>query len=313
MNEAWMTPGVWPPCASTRFAARIAHDDPSGCQVALLGLPDDLGVRLNGGRPGTHEGPSAVREALCRYGGQFDGLSRRPLDTKVFDVGDVIPAPGHDASALLETHARVRSIVSDLHSRGLVPLCIGGGHDLSFPAIAALADTVGAVGGVNLDAHLDVRQRVGSGMPFRRLIEQRCLEPARFVELGLGRFVNDQNDVEWLGGHGARLVWIDQVLKEGLNVGRHFELAFAGGRPGFVSIDLDGLDQSLVCGVSAMNPMGVQVWHATSLAEAAGRHSAVRHFDLMELSPMHDPSGKSARVAALIVLAFLSGFAERVS
>jgi formimidoylglutamase len=305
------TRGNWPECAPTRFAASIERGDPRGCSVALLGLPDDLGVRLNGGRSGANAGPDALRDAMARYGGQFDGLRGRALDVRVFDAGDVVPAVGDDAATLHETHARVRRVVGELHAMGLVPLCIGGGHDLSFPAIAALADGVGPLGGVNLDAHLDVRQRVGSGMPFRRLIEERCLDATRFVELGLGRFVNDQADVQWLAEQGARLVWIDEVLQHGARIDDHFALAFTEGQPGFVSIDLDGLDQSVVSGVSATNPLGASVWHATTLAEAAGRSSAIRHFDVMELSPVHDPAAKSARVAALIVLSFLAGFSQR--
>ena len=49
------SPPKWPAVAAGRFAAAVRTDDPEECTVALLGLPDDLGVRLNGGRPGARD------------------------------------------------------------------------------------------------------------------------------------------------------------------------------------------------------------------------------------------------------------------
>ncbi|HVZ31208.1 MAG TPA: arginase family protein, partial [Polyangiaceae bacterium] len=98
-----------------RFAARVQSDTPAGCRVALLGLPDDLGVLLNGGRPGAQRGPSAFRAALARFGVPWDGLRDRALALSVFDAGDIEPAPGASALALAETHARVLDAVAWLH------------------------------------------------------------------------------------------------------------------------------------------------------------------------------------------------------
>lgn len=306
------TPGRWPECTATSFASRIERGEPGRCQVALLGLPDDVGVQLNGGRVGARAGPTAFREALCRFGTPYDGLSRRELTTRVYDAGDVIPAGGNTPETLLETHARVAEVVAPLQAAGLVVVCIGGGHDLSLPPIRVLAVNSGApLGGINVDAHLDVRSRVGSGMPFRSLIEAGALDPARFVELGLGRFANEAADVAWLAAQGAELVLIDEVLRDGWAIERWFERAALDSRPGFVSIDLDGLDQSAVAGVSAKNPMGLSVWQVAQLAERAGRSAFVRHFDLMELCPRYDLDGKSARVAALLFLHFIAGFEAR--
>jgi arginase family enzyme len=179
------------------------------------------------------------------------------------------------------------------------------------PTISALARHTGrALGGVNVDAHLDVRQRVGSGMPFRRLIEAGLLDARCFVELGLGRFSNDLDDFEWLRARGAELVLVDAVLRDGLHAERRLARALAAG-PGFLSIDLDGLDAAAAPGVSARNPLGLRVEHAAELAELAGAHPQVRHFDLMELCPQRDVEERTARVAAYLFLAFMAGYARR--
>lgn len=294
-----------------RLAARLQRASHQGCRCALLGLPDDLGVQLNGGRPGAKTGPSQFRSALARFGVAWDGLRGRELNLHVYDAGDVEPAPGDDEAALFETHRRVLDTVTYLHEHGLIPVCVGGGHDLSLPAISALSRRVGEpLGGINLDAHLDVRARVGSGMPFRRLIEAEHLAPDRFVEVGLGRFSNDAHDLEWIGSRGAWLIHAETVLERGLDPAALLAHATAGGSA-FVSIDLDGLDQTVAPGVSAPNPLGLRLYDAARLAEAAGAHPAVRHFDLMELCPRFDQDSRTARSAVLVFLHFVAGLMQR--
>ncbi len=304
-------PGVWPTRRDDRASALFELERARFARVALIGLPDDTGVRLNGGRPGAALGPHAFRAALAGFGTPYDAATRSVIELRVFDAGDVEPAEGNDEAALFETHARVEAALTALHELGLVPACVGGGHDLSLPSIRALSRLSGAsLGGLNVDAHLDVRKRVGSGMAFRRLIEEECLAPTRFVEFGLGRFVNDEADCVWLESLGAELITAEQVARREVSVEACLGRIVASGTS-FVSIDLDAIDAAAMPGVSALNPAGLDVHVVTALAAAAGATSAVRHFDLMELCPEQDSSGRSARIAAQLFLAYLSGFARR--
>lgn len=279
---------------------------------------------LNKGRPGAGEGPRAFRAALGRFAVGYDARERRALDVGVFDAGDVVPSRpdehhGDGVAALHATHERVTEAVGAIHEAGLVPVCVGGGHDLTFASVRALARRVGgAVGGVNVDAHLDVRAEVGSGMPFRALIEGGFLDPARFVEFGIGRFVTSEDQAAWARERGVTIVGIEAALEGNMSVESAVERATGvpAGRAGgvaFVSIDLDGIDGTQAPGVSAVNPMGLSVEHAAAFAEEAGRREEVRHFDIMELSPAHDVDGRTARVAALLFMRFVAGFMERTS
>jgi arginase family enzyme len=233
------------------------------------------------------------------------------LNVRVFDAGDIQPVRGVTEAALLETHARVERAVLKLHRLGLVPVCIGGGHDLTLPGVTALAKHAGAaVGGISVDAHLDVRARAGSGMAFRRLIETRRLEPRWFAVVGVGRFANEPEHLTWLTKQGARLFFADPVPASGFPL-KPLETVSTKVSAAFVTIDLDGVDSAAAPGVSALNPLGLSVRDAATLAEAAGTDRRVRHFDLMELSPPHDPSGRTARIAAFLFLSFVAGFARR--
>lgn len=285
----------WPDRPEGRFAAAIRNGSPEGCAVAILGLPDDTGVRLNGGRPGAAEGPAAFRRALARYGVASPAGFDWPA---VYDAGDVTPA-GDNPKGIHETHRRVTEAAAAILDMGMLPVGIGGGHDLTFPLVRALARRCDTLAGVYFDAHLDVRAEVGSGMPFRALIEEAGV--SQLGIFGASPFANSAEHTAYFRERHNHF-YADERLAE----------VFEGARTElFVSLDLDVIDAAHAPGVSAMNPAGWSPRQAEAAAIAAGRCSRVRCFDIMELSPPHDQGGRTARLAAHLFLSFLRGFADR--
>ncbi len=280
----------WPAdVAAGRFASTLRTESPDGCAIALLGLPDDTGVRLNHGRTGAAGGPKAFRAALARYGAADSAAGTLPL---VFDAGDVMPT-----GSLEKTHERITEATTALLNRGLFPIAIGGGHDLTLPFVRAVTAKYPRMAGVYFDAHLDVRETAGSGMAFRRLVED-CGIRALHVH-GFQPLVNSKAHLDWFRAHGGR-THLDPA-----------RVALPKGRDLFVSFDLDVLDAAHAPGVSALNPSGWSVREAEAWALVCGAEPRVRCFDLMELNPVHDEDGRTARVAAHLFLTFLQGFAQR--
>jgi len=284
-------PGIWADASTSRFASTIARGDPKGCAVALIGMPDDTGVRLNNGRPGAAEGPTALRAALSRYGVSDPGGWDWP---KVYDAGDVIV----EAGDLSETHRRVTQAVEAVVEQGLFPIGIGGGHDLTFPFVRGVVGSGPPMHGVYFDPHLDVRDAEGSGMPFRRLIE--CGAANALTIHGFQPFANSTDHLRWFQAHGGR---VSDLSPEDSWPGRDT----------FVSLDMDVIDQAYAPGVSALNPAGWSPATCERWVSAGGRNPRVRCFDIMELSPPNDPSGRTARLAAHLLLTFLRAFVERAS
>lgn len=283
-------PGRWPAeIVPGRFAATIARDNPAGCAVALLGLADDLGVRLNRGRPGARQAPQAFRAALARYGAAIPAHGPLP---RVFDAGDVRPG-----RTLEETHDRVTAATAALLDAGLFPVAVGGGHDLTYPFVRAVAARHPRMGGIYFDAHLDVRATRGSGMSFRKLATECGIRPLHLH--GYRPLVNSREHYE------AFLTLRGRVHPDGAPV------KLPRARALFASLDLDVLDAAHAPGVSAPNPAGWTVRQAEAWVRACGASRSVRCFDLMELNPAHDHDGRTARVAAHLFLSFLAGFATR--
>ncbi len=289
MTTNYLNPVSWDNIPSSKFASLI-RSNPDGCQIALIGLPDDTGVQLNNGRPGAKEGPTAFRKALAKYGVTDPTGWTWPT---VFDAGDVDIVPGN----LHETHRRITQAVKSILDLRLFPIGIGGGHDLTFPFVRALADHFGPLDGVYFDAHLDVRETDGSGMPFRKLLETGAAKSMRLH--GFDPNANSAEHVRWFQAHGGR---IDDNL--GCNAPWPTQNTF-------VSLDLDVIDQSSAPGVSAHNACGWSSTQTETWILESGRNPLVRCFDIMELSPPYDRDDRTSRLAARLFLTFLRGYSER--
>jgi formiminoglutamase len=307
----FVTPPEYPaPVRAGRFASGLVLNVPElrgaaaligKCSVALLGLPDDTGVELNHGRIGAASGPTAFRAALARYGASDPAGWVWP---SVLDAGDVAPALEYakDVPAMLhETHRRVTAATKAICAMGLFPIAIGGGHDLTFAFVRGVIEHARSVGtvidhGISFDAHLDVREAVGSGMPFRALIEQ-CSVRSHTVH-GLDAMANAESHVRWFREHGGLIAADDHTPSE-------------PERESFVSFDLDVLDASVAPGVSAMNPCGWSVQRAAEWVEVLAASKRVHCLDFMELCPPHDEQGRTARVCVRLFLHALRGLAGR--
>ncbi|MBX3357484.1 MAG: formimidoylglutamase [Phycisphaeraceae bacterium] len=307
-----VAPPFWPETPPGRLAAAIYRnstdliDRPEAlqeaaakCRIGLIGLPDDTGIELNHGRPGARTGPHALRAALARYGvaTPMPDPARASIDPpsfpRLFDVGDIIPA-----ETLAETHDRVSAAVAAVLDLGLFPIAIGGGHDLTFPFVRAVARRHGPLRGIYFDAHLDVRPTEGSGMPFHRLLSEG--HAAALTCIGINPLANSREHFDWYTANGGNFEVFapDQWPRSG-----------SAGQ--FVSLDLDVIDSSQAPGVSAMNPCGLSAREIADYVRSAGRCPSVACFDIMELSPPHDENSRTARLAAHLLLQFLLGFAER--
>ncbi|MBL4592073.1 MAG: arginase family protein, partial [Phycisphaerales bacterium] len=290
------------------------------CQIALIGLPDDTGVKLNNGRPGAKEGPAAFRKALAKYGVAQPSGWDWPT---VFDAGDVDVVPGD----LHETHRRVTQAVKSLLDLGLLPIGIGGGHDLTFPFVRAVSDHFGPLEGMYFDAHLDVRETDGSGMPFRKLLETGAAQSLRVH--GLDFNSNTREHVKWFTDqpnchisefddpedyYFSQIEVCAQPRSPSPIMSAPPNPLMDGYWPdsdAFVSLDLDVIDQAHAPGVSAHNACGWTPKQTEEWIRVAGRCPNTRCFDIMELSPPHDRDDRTARIAARMFLAFLQGYSQR--
>jgi formimidoylglutamase len=285
-------------------------------QIGLLGVPSDAGVIQGGGRAGAIGGPDAIRDQLKRYGSAYNFEREADLSSLALaDFGDLTP----DEASVEETHRRLSEVVSAIAQLGAIPLLLGGGHDLTFGGVRGLAQGgSGALGGIALDAHFDVRETVDgvitSGTPFRNILEKiEAIQGEHFIEIGGNGLVNAKAHLDFLLRKKARIFSLAETRRKGMGpiIEKGLQIAGHGTARLFCSIDLDSVAQVFAPGVSAPSPEGLTPEEVSLAAYLIGLHPKVAYFDIMELNATFDQDGRTARLAAALVLHFLAGVALR--
>src|SRR5262249_41986819 len=157
-----------------------------------------------------------------------------------------------------------------------------------------------SVGGINVDAHLDMRPvvdgRLSSGTPYRRIIEELGVGGEHLVAFGLHPSVNSKAHYAWARNAGVECRSLGQVRAQG--VVSEFVSALEGlersSNALFVSMDLDVFAGPYAPGVSAPGTDGLVPAEGRAIAHAAGKNPKVRLFELMELNPLFDTNERTA-------------------
>lgn len=292
-----------------------ADDSLEGYDVALIGLPEDRGILANGGREGARLGPRFIRKAFYRL---TPGFRPSLSDLSIADVGDVRT----EGRSLDEVHEGARAIVAAIASRGVLPVVLGGGHDLTFPGLHGLVDGLflkeGELGVINVDSHLDVRDMshgITSGTPFFRALEElpgKPLKGGNFVEFGVQELHNSPWYYQWLRETGATVFTLKSLQGRPMETFlQALQISGEGTRVVAVSVDIDAARSTDAPGASASNPNGLSAQDLEKVAYLAGRTERVRFFDIMEMSPPLDVDGRSSALAAAVLFWFLKGLCER--
>lgn len=284
-----------------KMGERVGRDPSAyaGARIVLLGCPQDHGVRRNRGRPGAAAAPREIRRQLYRLASPV-GLD----DGGMFDVGDVAIAQN-----LEETHRRHRAIVDRLLSDDKTVVVLGGGNDISHPDVSALAAAARDVLAFNVDSHFDVREaaRPNSGTPYRQLLDEGTLHPGDLYQMGCKPGTNGPAYVRYLEELGVPVRTFDEIERHGVERAFREILELRGDREAvFWGFDMDAVRSADAPGVSAGYPVGFTAMDACRIAEAAGREPRTRIFEISECNPRRDVDGRTAKLAAMMVVAFVA-------
>ena len=282
--------------------------------VGLLGVPFDWGVSLSGGRPGAAQAPDAIRTQIKHYGNAADvGRDIDLTSLAVADFGNVVTATKNSG----KTHTNITAAVKYAFGYAKTLVVLGGGNDISYATIKGFSQTYnGNIGGMNCDAHFDVREvrdkRMTSGTPYRRLLEDNYLKGKNFIEFATQGHVNSSAHKKWLLSRRARIFFLSDIRKSGVKrIFAKFALATKDSYALFVSIDIDSIAQAFAPGSSAPSPDGLTPQDALALAYMAGQHPKVQLFEIMEVSPIYDIDNMTSRLAVNIIFEFLAGYTRR--
>lgn len=305
---------VWPFAdVATFLDAPYRPDAPAlpdfgGLDVALVGVPMDLGVT---NRAGSRLGPRAVR-AIERIGPYEHVMRRAPLaDAKVADIGDV---PLLSRFSLDQCHADIETFFGRIVAAGVTPLAVGGDHSIT----GSILKAIGAerpVGLLHIDAHCDTSgayegSKLHHGGPFRRAVLDGVLDPERVVQIGI------RGGAEYLWEFsyesGMTVIHAEDVADLGIPVVVERARAVVGSGPTYVSFDIDSVDPGFAPGTGTPEVGGLTPREVLALLRGM-RGIEVVGGDVVEVAPQYDATSNTAHVAAQVLFELLCLATDRNS
>ncbi|MFO1122573.1 MAG: agmatinase [Hyphomicrobiales bacterium] len=289
------------------FMRTQRHDVSPDLDVALVGVPFDIGVNY---RAGARQGPSAVREAsrLIRRVHSTSGIA--PYD--ICNVADVGDAPVNPID-LARSIAMIEEFFARIHGAGAVPLAIGGDHTVPLPILRAIAGER-PVGIFHIDSHADTLDtladtRINHATTFRRGVEEGLIDPRRTIQIGLRGSRFSPDDIRWGQDAGFTCITFDEYEAMGREAVIRRIREVLGQGPTYMTIDIDGIDPAWAPGtgvpeIGGLTPRDVQVMiRSLQGMELVGG-------DICEVAPCFDPTGITAVTAANLMWEMLCVLAD---
>lgn len=295
-------------------------------KYVVLGLPEDVGVRANGGRGGAYSAWMPALTSLLNLQdnqflqgknlmvlGEIDFSNEmnavRDLD---FHIAENIALARQEVEKIDE---KVFSVMKEIFSAGKIPIVVGGGHNNSYPLLKALSVIQNKkVNAINCDAHADFRPLEGrhSGNGFSYAFQNNFLD--QYAVVGLHENYNSQFVINALNENKERLhfstfeeIFIEELISHRDAVQYALNFLKPSGNSCGVEIDLDTI-QNIPS--SAKTSSGINTIHARQYAYNCGRQLPVAYLHIAEAAPVLShirTDNKTGKLIAYIISDFLKG------
>ncbi|MFT6959862.1 MAG: formiminoglutamase [Polaribacter sp.] len=264
--------------------------------IGIIGYVCDEGVKRNQGRIGAQKGPKSVRNKLGK-------LPIHYKNKKIVDFGDIICLD----DSLEDCQKALSKTVSTLISNKILPIAIGGGHDIAYANFNGIKEAIknvsnNKIGIINFDAHFDLRAvetQPNSGTPFHQILTEN--NDVDYFAIGIQQQSNPkelfeiaaQKKVSYISNFDCETFSKD--LKSNLNAFIK-EVDYL-----YITIDMDGFSSAYAPGVSAPSSLGFTPSFVYKVLAFLFQSKKVISCDIAELNPDFDRDDSTASLAARLV------------
>jgi len=283
-------------------------------EFVLFGIPEDIGVRANYGRPGASSAwDSAIKSIaniqhnrFCK-GSQIVVLGHLNVAEEMELVKDLNFNVTEDRKKLsdlvVQIDKEVSHIIATIVKCGKIPIVIGGGHNNAYGNIKGTALGKGKpVNAINFDAHSDFRILEGrhSGNGFSYAFEEGFLK--KYFIFGLHQSYTSKSVLDKLKTLKERVLYntYDSMkikMTKDFNTEMDFALDFIKNDYFGIEIDLDSIP-NIPC--SAMTISGFSVEELRQFIYFFGSHQNASYIHICEGAPSLDHDKNNHLVGKLI-------------
>jgi len=282
MREFMIKDGKW----SNRFmGSKDKYEDAS---IIMIGAPLDNTVSF---RPGTRYGPQKIREVSYGIEEYSPYLDRDLQDIDFFDFGDLELPFGN----LQGSFKMIEEAALEVYKDGKKPLFLGGEHSISAPILKSAFHIYGEdLLLLHFDAHTDLRMdylgvKESHASVIRRAVEY--LPPGNIYQFG----VRSGTREEFQFAKDCLHFFPFEIISPLTGI-----IGELKDRPVYVTFDIDVIDPAFACGTGTPEPGGctpIEIFDAFT----AMKDLNVVGFDIVEVSPVYDPSDRTPVLAAKLV------------
>jgi len=286
-----------------------AQANAKGLDACFVGIGLDIGTSH---RPGTRFGPRQIRQESAMIRPYNMKMQISPFDhLQVADIGDV-PI---NTFNLEKSVAIIEAFYDDINAHHAVPFTLGGDHTLVLPIVRAMAKKHGPVGIIHIDAHADINEhmfgeRIAHGTPFRRMVEEKLINPEKVIQIGLRATGYELDDFDWSRQQGFRVVQAEDIWYQSLAPLMKEVRDQMQDHPVYISFDIDSFDPAYAPGTGTAEPGGLTSHQGLEIVRGTYGLNIIGA-DLVEVSPPYDMSGNTAVLGANILYEMLCAHASR--
>ena len=262
--------------------------------VLLLPIPFEATVSYG---HGTAHGPAAIIEASQQvelYDREFD---REPaLDYGVHTL-PALTLPSDPAQAI----AVIAAAVAEAARSGKLVVGLGGEHTISVGFGRGLLQALGGpITIVQIDAHCDLRDSYEGSLYSHACIARRLLEEEgieQVLQLGIRSLCPEEMAFARANPERVRIWFSEEVHADDWQT--EF-VARLQGRRIYLTIDVDGLDPSIVPATGTPEPDGLTWTEAVAILQTVAQFATIIGIDCVELAPAENLHMADFAVAKLL-------------
>lgn len=240
---------------------------------------------------GTSKGPQAVLRASAEVELFDDELEAEPYLDGIMTDEPIEVADGAEGMA----EALAKRTKPHIEA-GRIPMTLGGEHSITLGEVRAMQESYPDMCVLQIDAHADLRESFDGDRYSHACVMRRILElgvPA--VQVGIRSMAAEEHDVRRQLStkiYPASFVhstedWIAQVVS---SLGEHV----------FITIDVDGLDTSIMPATGTPEPGGLTWQQVTGLLRRVCASKDIVGCDIVEFSPIKGMHAYEYTVARLL-------------
>ena len=262
--------------------------------LALIGIPEDQNAFVKGSAPA----PDHVRSKLY----QLSSINRK---ISVIDLGNL-----KITGRINDTYYALRDITSELRTKNVIPVFIGGSQDLTFGINMAFESTGKLFTLGTIDARIDYGykgKKISSANYLDFILNGKNPAKYNYFNIGHQAYFSHHKIIDQLEKKAYECIRLGTARTDLSDIEPYLRDA------GFISIDMSCVRHSDAPGVTIPSSNGFFGHELCQIARYAGTATKIEGIGYFELSPENDINDHTAHLAAQAIWYFIEGYSLRLN